>query len=135
VPLPWAGSHAPFGFGPGGTPWLPQPSFWARLTVAAQEGDPESTLTFYRAALRSRRSNPALGDGTMTWLDAPDGALAFRRGFDFACVVNYNDQPVTLPTGLEDAETILQSTPAPPGTLPGGTAIWLRTAPPTTPGG
>ena len=29
VPLPWAGDEAPFGFGPSGTPWLPQPASWA----------------------------------------------------------------------------------------------------------
>ncbi|MFC4464549.1 hypothetical protein ACFPH6_08240 [Streptomyces xiangluensis] len=35
-------------------------------------------LELYRTALRLRRDNPALGDGTMTWLDAPAGVLAFR---------------------------------------------------------
>ena len=40
VPLPWSGTEAPFGFGPAGTPWLPQPASWADLTVAAQDGDP-----------------------------------------------------------------------------------------------
>ena len=33
VPLPWSGTEAPFGFGPAGTPWLPQPASWADLTV------------------------------------------------------------------------------------------------------
>ena len=27
----------------------------------------------------------------MTWIDAPDGVLAFRRGAGFACVINYTD--------------------------------------------
>jgi alpha-glucosidase len=134
VPLPWAGDEAPFGFGPSGTPWLPQPASWAHLSVAAQEDDPGSTLAFYRAALRARRSNPALGDGTMTWIDAPDGMLAFRRGADFVCVINYNDHPVSLPSGLESAEPIVLSTQAPPGTLAGGAATWLRVEPPTTHG-
>ena len=129
VPLPWDGAQAPFGFGPGGTPWLPQPSSWAQLTVAAQDGDPGSTLAFYRAALRARRSNPALGDGTMTWIDAPDGVLAFRRGVDFVCVINYNDHPVTLPSELDAAEPILLSTDAPAGTLAGAAAAWLRMEP------
>ena len=99
VPLPWADDAAPFGFGPAGTPWLPQPASWGPLTAAAQDGDPASTLTFYRAALRARRAEPALGDGTMTWLDAPDGVLAFRRGTDFACVINYSDDAAALPAG------------------------------------
>ena len=30
---PWSGDAPPFGFGPGGQPWLPQPADWAALTV------------------------------------------------------------------------------------------------------
>ena len=132
VPLPWGGSQAPFEFGPSGTPWLPQPPSWVHLTVDAQDRDPGSTLTFYRAALRARRSNPALGDGTMTWIDAPDGVLAFRRGADFVCVINYTDHPVKLPTGLDTAEPILVSAESPSGTLAAAAATWLRIEPPTT---
>jgi alpha-glucosidase len=131
VPLPWDGDQAPFGFGPSGTPWLPQPASWASLSVAAQEGDPGSTLVFYHAALRARRSNPALGDGAMTWIDAPDGVLAFRRGADFVCVINYNDHPVTLPSELAAAEPILLSSDAPAGTLTAATAAWLTVDPAT----
>jgi alpha-glucosidase len=134
VPLPWDGDQAPFGFGPSGTPWLPQPASWASLTVATQQGDPGSTLAFYRAALRARRSNPALGDGAMTWIDAPDGVLAFRRGADFVCVINYNDHPVTLPSELAAAEPIRLSTDAPPGTLAAATAAWLKVDPATATG-
>ncbi len=38
-----------------GQPWIPQPADWAGLTVAAQDADPDSTLSFYRAALAARR--------------------------------------------------------------------------------
>jgi alpha-glucosidase len=82
VPIPWSGRRAPYGFGPveGGPSWLPQPDSWAELSVEAQTGDPDSTLELYRTALRLRRAHPALGAGTeVTWLDAPEGVLAFRR--------------------------------------------------------
>jgi alpha-glucosidase len=85
VPIPWSGTEAPYGFGPvpGGPSWLPQPAEWAGLSVEAQTGDPDSTLELYRAALRLRRELPALGAGTaVTWLDAPEGVLAFRRDAD-----------------------------------------------------
>jgi alpha-glucosidase len=65
----------------------------------------------------------------MTWIDAPDGVLAFRRGADFVCVINYNDHPVTLPSGLDAAEPILLSTDAPPGTLAAAAAAWFRIDP------
>ncbi len=94
VPLPWSGDVTPFGFGPAGTPWLPQPASWAGLSVAAQDGDPASTLNFYRSALLVRRAERSLGDGPIDWIDIADGVLAFRRGTDFACVVNYGDQPM-----------------------------------------
>jgi alpha-glucosidase len=40
-----------------------------------------------------------LGDGTLTWLDAPAGALAFRREWSFVCIVNVSADPVTPPHG------------------------------------
>ena len=125
VPLPWSGTEAPFGFGPAGTPWLPQPASWATLTVATQDGDPSSTLNFYRAALRARRADPALGDGPMSWLDTPDGVLAFQRGAGFACVVNYTDDVVDLPADLAGWKPVVSSAEADPGTLAGASAVWL----------
>jgi alpha-glucosidase len=108
VPIPWSGTEAPYGFGPvaGGPSWLPQPAQWADLSVEAQEGDPGSTLELYRAALRLRREHPALGAGTaVTWLDTPQGVLAFRRDAAaggsagsraLVCTVNLTGAPVTI---------------------------------------
>ena len=126
VPLPWGGSQAPFDFGPGGTPWLPQPEAWAELTVERQQEDPDSTLAFYRRALHARRENSALGDGAMSWIDAPEGVLAFSREPGFVCVINYNDHPVELPASLADAHVILSSGDPIDGTLAGCTAVWLE---------
>ncbi|MEV5598491.1 glycoside hydrolase family 13 protein [Streptomyces sp. NPDC052496] len=97
VPIPWSGDTAPYGFGTGGS-WLPQPPEWARLSVAAQTGDPASMLELYRAALALRRSHPGLGAGdAVEWLDAPDGVLAFRRPGGFVCTVNTTSEPVRAP--------------------------------------
>ncbi|MFJ3827665.1 alpha-amylase family glycosyl hydrolase [Streptomyces sp. NPDC090046] len=60
VPLPWSGAEPPYGFGPTDS-WLPQPAGWGDLSVAAQTGDPHSTLELYRAALELRRAMPGLG--------------------------------------------------------------------------
>ena len=96
VPLPWGGDEAPYGFGSGGS-WLPQPADWRELTVAAQTGDPASTLELYRAALALRRTHPGLGAGdAVEWLDAPDGVLAFRRPGGLVCTVNTTGAPVRL---------------------------------------
>jgi alpha-glucosidase len=126
VPIPWSGEKPPFGFSPPDAkspPWLPQPGSWRELTVAAQAGVEGSMLELYRRALRLRRSEPALGDGTLEWLDAPAGALAFAREPGFACIVNVSADPVKPPAG---AGILLASGPlARDGRVPADTAIWL----------
>ena len=122
VPLPWSGERPPFGFAPDGvTPWLPQPEAWRTLTVAAQDGDPSSTLALYRDALRLRRE--LLGEQPLTWLDLGDGVLAFERGPGFGCVVNLSAGPVPLPAG----RLLLASGDVSAG-LPPDTAAWLAPA-------
>jgi alpha-glucosidase len=104
VPIPWSGVEPPFGFSPpgaGAPTWLPQPACWRGQTVESQTGDPGSTLELYRRALRLRRAHPALGDGTLRWLAAPTGALAFARDPGFACVVNLSADPVPAPPQAE----------------------------------
>jgi len=125
VPLPWAGDEPPFAFSPPGAaapPWLPQPKEWRDLTVDAQTGDAGSMLELYRSALRIRRAEQALGDGPMSWLDAPDGVLAFGRG-DVQCVVNLSSRPTRLPAR---AELLLASSSLADGLLPPDCAVWLR---------
>ncbi|MFI8446744.1 glycoside hydrolase family 13 protein [Streptomyces erythrochromogenes] len=104
VPIPWDGPEPPYGFGPAGS-WLPQPPAWAGLSVAAQTGDPHSTLELYRAALELRRAMPGLGapgagpspdPRGMRWLPAPDGVLLFTRP-GFACTLNTRPDAVELP--------------------------------------
>ncbi|MEU6120726.1 glycoside hydrolase family 13 protein [Streptomyces sp. NPDC047123] len=131
VPLPWSGRRAPYGFGPveGGPSWLPQPDSWRDLSVAAQTGDPASTLEFYRRALAARRAHPALGAGPgLAWLPSPEGVLAFSRtaaGGSFVCTVNLTGAPVALPT---PGTVLLAGADVVPGAeetvLPADSAVW-----------
>ncbi|GAB2881789.1 glycoside hydrolase family 13 protein [Streptomyces deserti] len=126
VPIPWSGRSAPYGFSPEDattTPWLPQPADWAERSVAAQTGDETSMLELYRAALRLRRDHPALGDGDMTWLHAPDGVLTFRREPGLVCAVNLSAEPCPLP---EHTSVLLTSGPLEDGLLPPDHAVWLE---------
>jgi alpha-glucosidase len=125
VPLPWSGTEPPYGFNTtGAAPWLPQPDDWATATVEAQTGDPASVLELYRSALTIRHAEPGLGDGPMTWLDVPDGVLAFSRDDRFACVVNLSGATVPVPP---HTEVLLASGPLDGTGLPSDTAVWLRT--------
>jgi alpha-glucosidase len=126
VPVPWSGDAAPYGFNAtGAAPWLPQPTNWATSTVEAQADDPSSMLELYRAALRLRHEESALGDGPLHWLDGqPAGVLAFARDASFACVVNLSDSAVPLPPHVE---ILLASGSLDDENLPSDTAVWLRT--------
>ncbi|MFF3914704.1 glycoside hydrolase family 13 protein [Streptomyces sp. NPDC001852] len=125
VPIPWSGRSAPYGFSPedaSAAPWLPQPADWATRTVEAQTGDETSMLELYRSALRRRREHPALGDGTLTWLDTPAAVLAFRRDPGFTCVVNLSTEPYPLP---DHTAILLSSGPVENGRLGPDQAAWL----------
>jgi alpha-glucosidase len=123
VPIPWAGDGTPYGFSVPGSvpPWLPVPAGWETYTVAAQLDAAESTLEFYRAALRLRREHPALGDGELRWLPSPaPETLVFARDPGLVCLVNLGSAPVPI-TG----PVLLASAPLVDGLLPPDTAAWL----------
>ncbi|MEV8564365.1 glycoside hydrolase family 13 protein [Streptomyces sp. NPDC051322] len=96
VPIPWTEDGPSYGFGPG-PGWLPQPTSWRSRSVAAQSGDPDSTLELYRGALALRRRLAGLAAGPMRWLEAPDGVLAFGRP-GLVCTLNTLATAAELPT-------------------------------------
>ena len=134
VPIPWSGLEPPFGFSPpdpSAPPWLPQPPAWRGQSVEAESADETSTLDLYRRALRLRRTHPALGDGTLRWLEAPSGALAFAREPGFTLIVNFSAHPVAPPEG---AEVLIASGPLDDdGRVPADTAVWLAVQAPPAP--
>lgn len=125
VPMPWAGSVPPYGFSPPGAvrpPWLPQPESWACVTVAAQEDRAGSVLELFRTALALRRDR-LLGVDEFSWWEVPEGALAFGRGSEFACVVNLLAAPIALPAPWR--VMVASGALTPNGYLPPDTAVWL----------
>jgi alpha-glucosidase len=94
APIPWTAGD---GHGWPAQPWLPWTPDAARLSVAAQRGDPGSMLEHYRRLLRLRRSTPALHRGDLELLDAPEGVLRYRRRHGAQAVevaVNFTDEVV-----------------------------------------
>ncbi|HEU5127442.1 MAG TPA: glycoside hydrolase family 13 protein [Glycomyces sp.] len=126
VPLPWTESGPSHGFGDGDAadPWLPQPPGWGAYAVEAQRRDPGSMLSLYREALRLRRTEPALRGTDFAWCETGPGTLAFRRGEDLTCVVNFGGAPAALP---DHAAVLIASAEVRDGRLPGEAAVWLRT--------
>jgi len=121
IPVPWTPGEPPYGFSPDGTDtWLPMPAGWSPLAVAAQDGDPASMLTLYRTAISLRRKHAGFA-GDLTWIDAPDGCLMYRRDGGLTCIVNLTNKPVPLPAG----EVLLASVELVDGLLPGDASAWL----------
>ncbi len=117
VPIPWSGQAPPYGNGMG-EPWLPQPADWAKLSAEAQVKDLDSTLSFYRRALRARRDLY----GAAELLDVDADLVAFRRG-EVTVVLNAGRRTVPLPSG----SVLLASGPVEDG-LPADTAAWFQTS-------
>jgi len=131
VPLPWTRGGADFGFSETASsapPWLPQPPEWGGYSVEAQLADPDSFLSLYRTALRMRRDHPALGRGTLRWLDsshAAEGLLCFAREPGFIFAANLGPAAVPLPP---HRDILLASEPGavgPDGSLRPDAAVWL----------
>jgi alpha-glucosidase len=125
VPIPWSGDLPPYGFSADGAArtWLEQPTDWASLTVAVEDGDPASMLNLYRTGLRMRRAAPWGEGAALRWLPSPPGVLAFARGERFNCLVNFGPGPVVLPVG---AEVLIASNELEGGAVSPDTTVWLR---------
>ncbi|HVL75192.1 MAG TPA: alpha-glucosidase [Noviherbaspirillum sp.] len=89
TPMPWTDAeHGGFSTA---EPWLPVDPAHRAMSVAQQESDPDSMLHFARELIALRKGNPALDQGGITLLDAPDGVLAFSRrhhGQEVSCLFN-----------------------------------------------
>ena len=110
TPMPWTDA-GDAGFS-SGTPWLPVDAAHRARSVATQEADATSTLHAVRAFLAWRRTQPALVDGAIDFLDAPEPVLAFVRGSGAGAVLvvfNLGAAPTTwtLPDGI--AATVLEA--------------------------
>ena len=121
VPLPWTGRTPPFGFTSDSTqPWLPQPEGWAAYTAEAEDCEPESMLSLYRAATFMRRQLSTAAAEAFIWQPSPPGVLSFDRGNHWTCVTNVDCDPVRLIGDVLLASESLQDQ-----WLPANTTAWI----------
>ena len=87
--MPWR-DDAKAGF-TDGTPWLPVAVEHLAQNVVAQDANHASVLNATRAFLQWRKTQHALVEGDIAFLDAPEPILAFvRRHGDRAMLVAFN---------------------------------------------
>jgi alpha-glucosidase len=97
APIPWTGAPD-HGWGVE-DPWLPWPPEADVRNMAALRDDAGSILHLYRRLLGARAGSKALQLGELTWVDAPDGVVAWRRstgGESYVVAVNMGAEDATL---------------------------------------
>ncbi len=120
VPLPWKVEGTSFGFGDAGS-HLPQPDWFSKYAVEAQDGTEGSTLELYRTALKLRRELQTAEE--LEWVETgnPD-VLHFRRPDGWQVVANFGGTAVELPEGA----VLVSSSPLEEANLPANSTAWLR---------
>jgi len=93
TPMPWNADERHAGFSSAETTWLPVKPPQAARAVNTQAKDPDSVLSFYKRMLVLRATSQDLRNGSMAFVDAPPGVLAFRRGDSTICIFNLTDEP------------------------------------------
>jgi alpha-glucosidase len=82
-------------------PWLPIPPNYTTVNVKAEQGDPNSLLSWYQNLIRLKKTNPAVANGDDTMLDAGNASVLswVRRSPGEPPVVvcvNFTAEPQTL---------------------------------------
>jgi alpha-glucosidase len=95
TPFPWDGALPHNGFS-AAEPWLPADPAQASLSAKAQGSDPRSMLALARGLIAWRRATPAIRNGELSLIDAPDPVVAFARGEEVVCAFNAGAAPQAL---------------------------------------
>jgi alpha-glucosidase len=121
TPMAW--DDSPNGGFSSAEPWLPLQEDWPTRNVDAEERDPASMLSLYRALLQLRRAEPALSIGSIHLAQGSENILAYQRNHGTSrmqVILNLSGTERRLPEGVETGALLLSTLGSPP---PEG---WLR---------
>jgi len=115
TPMQWDGSEGA-GF-TRGRPWLPVNPDYASRNVAAQQEDPASLLSWYKALIALRRARKSLTSGGIRFLDGVgEDVLAYERAAgDERIIVLLNFASRARRVDLEDEYRVLLGSAVDPG--------------------
>jgi alpha-glucosidase len=120
TPMQWnASAHAGF---TNATPWLPVPPNAATINVKAEQGDPNSLLTWYRSLIHLRKTNAAFARGANTMVDTTNTrVLSWLRQTAGAPAVfvsvNFTAEPQTVSLSAPGATGKIKTLLITPGAL------------------
>jgi glycosidase len=138
TPMSWTSDRATAGFTTG-RPFRALASNSAAFNAAAQESDPASLLSFYRALINLRRGHPALAYGAAEDVSQQGQVLSFRRRLATAAgaahavvAINYGTAAgAALVRGLPPSAALTRGFPAgEPGATTSATGELSLTLPP-----
>ena len=114
-------------------PWLPPHPNYANRNVEAQRADPASLFNWTKKLLALRKEYPALRRGSLAFLDARRGVLAYLRelpGQSVLVAANFGNTPAKIPLPEGRWEVTLASGEAGSSdTLAAGqVCLWINTA-------
>ncbi len=95
TPMPWDASAPNLGFSTG-VPWLPLGRAHKALSVSEQETNPDSTLSYARKVLATRRQSRVLRLGDIAVIDSQPSIFSFLRVFGderVVCTFNMGSDP------------------------------------------
>lgn len=102
TPMQWTpGPQAGFSTNP--HTWLPVNPNHVTVNVQTELADPQSLLNWYRTLIALRRENPAMRDGSMTFLDRTDPhVLVYRRegAAPVTVLINFSGTPQRIKPGI-----------------------------------
>ncbi len=105
TPMPWSKDKTHAGFSEK-EPWLPIPPEHLDRAVDVQSSIPGSTLNRMRRFLNWRKDVPAIRQGSMRFLETPDGLLGFERTHEaqsVVCLFNFKPEDALYPISEHDA--------------------------------
>ena len=79
TPMVWEASNINGGFSTAEKPWLPVSPDHTRMSVSAQEDDPDALIHHYRRAIALRRRHPALAKGEHDGVKTDGDVVYFTR--------------------------------------------------------
>ena len=115
TPMQWTpGFQAGFSTAP--TTWLPVNGDYRTVNVQSELQQPDSLLNWYRQLIALRKSEPALRDGAMQFLDTSNAnVLTFRRAGaqPVTVVMNFSNAAQPLDAGIAAGRVITLAATAP----------------------